>query len=340
MSEAGEPLGERPFALKEIDGKRNISAMRIQISYSVTPAEVVSKHSLGEMVFYHGKVGSNPEDFTVLVDDQGQSQAFLNAYSLDAFAIREKFVDITEPEIAWFLEHAGPFWLHRDPVSLRQFQQWQEFVKLIQLENFLDRALNEKRAGEAMQVLMGSTESFFAPSLVPVPKWGWNMAIAALHPGPEQDLVQAHYKFEQDMQVLCSWFRKPPNSAFSIEWDFPDGDAIHSMYPPEFYVANGGFAPRLRIVARNVLEAIAATIYVDRCQGIKYGKCEFCGRLFRRESDHGQKYCRRQLLDGSVVESCKNAAAQQAWRDRKKQKELLAAERRMNSKSKGKGKRR
>jgi hypothetical protein len=85
------------------------------------------------------------------------------------------------------------------------------------------------------------------------------------------------------------------------------------------------------------LEAIAATIYVDRCAGVRYVKCGFCGRLFKSESGHGQKYCRRSLPDGKVLESCRNAAAQRAWRMRereKREKQLLEGTERPN-KSKG-----
>jgi hypothetical protein len=351
-SEKSVRTTDRPFSLKGSTDEPYLSAMRMQIDYSVTPIRIARRRVGRDWMFYEAKREFREDDFKVLEDAFGHSFSVRRAFSLDAFAIRQKFIEIEESDVRWFLTHAGPFWLRSHPVTLRQFLEWQEFVKIILSEGFPDRALTENRAAEAMRVMGGSTESFFSTPLCPRPEgWGIDAAIAALRPGPLQERYEAHFKFEQEMGVLCGWFRRPPNQAFSIEWDPPNEDAefwkktakyqidFHS-FPPELFAGDSGLVPRLRIAASNVLEAIAATIYVDRCKGVIYGECEFCGRPFKRKSGHNQKYCRREMPDGRVLESCKNAAIQQAWRDRKKEKELLVAEKRMNSKSKRKGKKR
>jgi len=52
-------------------------------------------------------------------------------------------------------------------------------------------------------------------------------------------------------------------------------------------------SPYLRFDVHNVVEAIAATRWVDRHSGVKYEKCDYrpCGKLFQVTSKHGRKFC-------------------------------------------------
>jgi len=156
------------------------------------------------------------------------------------------------------------------------------------------------------------------------------------------DIAAANIWREEKLLSLRQWFLRPRGDALSIAWLISDAERKRlqeaarrreprAASPPEFLVKHYNLKPTLVIQATNVLEAIAATIYVDREHGVRYAKCENCGKLFKKESEHGQKYCRQLMKDGRILESCKNAATQREWR--KRQKELQAAKRRKGDKS-------
>jgi hypothetical protein len=77
------------------------------------------------------------------------------------------------------------------------------------------------------------------------------------------------------------------------------------------------FMPVLHIRARNVLEAIAATVCAKRWHGVRQRLCKHCGQLFKVESEHKQIYCDK---------TCKNAATTKATRTRKANEKKKALE--------------
>jgi hypothetical protein len=325
-----------PFALLH-DEEHSISAVLIDIDYSVRLPEIASMQKEDDFVFItsyryplwgEGWVDQRAVDSGVIIEEP---------IRLDPFAVRDAFVEVkSEAQALRFLTNAGPFWHAGSYLTWKQFQEWQEFVELIRLDNFLKKVSEDKRAEEAMLALAGRSIKFFRapdvaePEIEPRPpksKLERRMMERMLKDFEESGAFVASITRKQAQhEGLPKWFLKPPDHAFTIEWRVPKVEQNVSVrnvkrgLAPELSVAEYGLAPSLRIEARTVLEAIAATVYVDRCAGVRYVKCDFCGRIFKRESEHGRKYCRRVLPDGRVLESCRNAAAQKAWRTRDREK--------------------
>ncbi len=69
----------------------------------------------------------------------------------------------------------------------------------------------------------------------------------------------------------------------------PEGMSIHPV--PE--TGKSGTRNRLtaRISVHSTLEAILAAAYVDGLNGVQYGRCGYCHRLFEIESRHAREYC-------------------------------------------------
>jgi hypothetical protein len=86
------------------------------------------------------------------------------------------------------------------------------------------------------------------------------------------------------------------------------------------------YEPFLRIEAQYILEAIAATIYVDKAQRLKHGQCKHCGKIFEIKSGHGQEFCPPPTRPRGLeikTSPCKNAYLQQQRRDNEKRAIVL-----------------
>ena len=77
-------------------------------------------------------------------------------------------------------------------------------------------------------------------------------------------------------------------------------------------------APLMAIHCQTTLEAIAATIFVDGWNGVKYGRCEWCGSLYAITTLHKRRYCTPAHL---------RLALRKRERSRTKQEELALSER-------------
>jgi hypothetical protein len=69
----------------------------------------------------------------------------------------------------------------------------------------------------------------------------------------------------------------------------------------------------LQIEVRNVLEAIAATIYADRAVKLKYRACDHCHRLFLF-TNKKQKFCPHPTIPGESL--CKKAHMREKERNK------------------------
>jgi hypothetical protein len=69
----------------------------------------------------------------------------------------------------------------------------------------------------------------------------------------------------------------------------PDGLSIQAE--PESTKQGARNQLKARLSVHSTLEAILATVYVDTLNGIQYGKCEYCGRLFEIWTSHARQYC-------------------------------------------------
>jgi len=231
-----------------------------------------------------------------------------NGHNLDPFAVRDAFVAVKDiPSALRFLSEAGIFWRF-EVILWSQFQEWQQFFYW--LRQSYEKAIRSPEGARAWRTADGWKNEFFTelPRFPPE---------AELEIGPK-----AMHKIEvADRQRLLDLRRfalRPHRAAgdcVSIQWHQVD-DKTFKLCPPIKRFKGKDQKPFLSIEAHDVVEAIAATIYADRCDGLEYDACKKCGKLFKVQSNHGQEFCPAPTWLQSSP--CKNAYQAQARRDKKK----------------------
>ncbi len=247
---------------------------------------------------------------------QPEAQGFREQTHLDPFAIREAFFAVEDPTTATrFLSDAGSFWPFRE-VLWSQFQKWQAFFRWLQVP--YEKAQQSDEGRKAWRAAE-DYDHFFVEALVP--DWvreddadGYRQITAHRR----QRLIHLHH-FAMRPERL-------PGHCLSIQWSAA-GDTSFQPAPPVPMHKGKEQKPYLSIEVHNILEAIAATVYADRCSGVEYERCKECGKLFRVESGHGQVFCPPPPYPSTVKTSaCKNRYTQRQRRARiKKDKEKALA---------------
>ncbi len=214
--------------------------------------------------------------------------------NLDPYEVRRRFEAVNCSEgAASFLSEAGRFWIWEE-VLWSQFQEWQEFFKCLRLSR--KTAMKKKEGKKAWLTAEGFDNQFFTVT-------DREFTHARFH-GAELPLENLRKNELQDQKALrglrgfaLDIGQNPDDSHVALAWYSPkDG-----IPPEDWESASRAFqkgksrsterAPYLRIEARYILEAIAATIYADKAQRLKHGECKKCGRIFEIASDHGQEFC-------------------------------------------------
>ena len=212
--------------------------------------------------------------------------------NLDPYAIRKRFVTVDSPEgAALFLSEAGQFWIWQD-VLWSQFQEWQKYFEWLRLPREL--AMRSQEGKKARLTAQGLGNQFFKVT-------DQEFTRARFHGAklPPKDLRRNEVEDRLALWNLRRFAHFPGSSGvesrMSLAWYDPkDGHAPEDWKARRSTAPKGGdakYEPYLRIETHYVLEAIAATIYVDRVNRLRYGKCKQCDRLFKIESDHGREFC-------------------------------------------------
>jgi hypothetical protein len=255
---------------------------------------------------------------------QWNSGEMRESTNLDPYAIRRKFeaIDVDRPEmVARFLSEAGRFWPW-ESVLLSQFKEWREFFRWLRIEP--DQAKKTPEGEKAWNTATLYENSFFAVSDLGFTRARYPLEASEKMKGSE------HWRriVLQDRETLAALrgFALYPQEAGGGSqvrlhlYDPEDWLPQQKGIPPEDWEARrkkapkGRLEPYLRIDALNILEAIAATIYADRLHGQRFGKCKYCGGIFKIESDHGQQFCPRPVNLHSSP--CKNAFLQHQRREK------------------------
>jgi hypothetical protein len=122
---------------------------------------------------------------------------------------------------------------------------------------------------------------------------------------------------------LWNWFRQPTGKARSIEWipksaHSEDGELISKLQAGgamiEYLVPRDRLQPIFLIRPAYTLEAIAASVFADRANGVEYRSCECCKELFPVGSRKTKLYCNK--------ERCKNTAHQRRKRANARERKL------------------
>lgn len=122
---------------------------------------------------------------------------------------------------------------------------------------------------------------------------------------------------------LWNWFRQPSERSHSIEWvpksdHSEDGELIRKLQAGgamiEYLVPRERLRPVFLIRPAYTLEAIAASLFADRANGVEYRSCEYCKELFFVGSRKTKLYCNK--------ERCKNTAHQRRKRTNSRERKL------------------
>ena len=311
---------ELHFHLRRIPSEiRSTSALQVRIAYRSRRYEHFIKSQGDDCLFS-----------SALPKGQSNSGEMGKGANLDPYEIRREFesIDIDRPEIvARFLDEAGRFWPW-ETVRLSQIKEWRELFRWLRI----DRDEAEKtREGEkawnaatSYDLATWCKDGFFSISGLQFTQdrhtpEAWKRYGASMH-----FKKKASWDIEK-LAALRSFAVDPERagagSQVKLQWYDPEGWLPRQKgMPPESQeerrkgVSKGPLEPYLRIDALNILEAIAATIYADRLNGQRFGKCKYCEKIFKINSDHGQQFCPAPLhLQSSP---CKNAFLQHRRRAR------------------------
>jgi hypothetical protein len=230
--------------------------------------------------------------------------------NLDPYTVRDAFEAVgSAEEAARFLGESGRFWPF-ESVYWSQFREWQAFFRWLRLEpSKANESAEGKRAWDTAAGLGNSffsqTDAEFSRSRFP------EDAIEEIGPDRWREIQIEDRRILFHLRCFAvDPARRGEGNQVSINWYDPkDRHAQEDWKSRKGKPSKGAiFEPYLRIDALNVIEAVAATIFADRVDRRKFGKCEHCGRIFKIESDHGQKFCPAPPHLGSSP--CKNAFLQ------------------------------
>jgi hypothetical protein len=258
--EAHRPL--RKIAHK--NSFRMLPAMPLTIRYDGHIfLKVASEKQRDDIVFRFdsdligGRDGQHPD--SPKVADDGTRE-------IDAYQLRESFLDVrTHGEALELLSFAGHFRRPRlsdgkptknsRSLSWTEFKQWQEVVRL-----FIAQGLMEDFRGLSRSEFVG-------------------VAIHLIH----------HDEYSVPATLLPLVERM---SDFEICWlgGFPDQLVVLTDEPTKV-----DKRPRLRasVIVESLLEAVLATVYLDKLSGIDYHLCALpdCQKLYEVNSKHERQYC-------------------------------------------------
>jgi uncharacterized C2H2 Zn-finger protein len=262
---------------------------------------------------------------------QWNSGEMRESTNLNPYAIRREFeaIDLDRPEmVVRFLSEAGRFWPW-DSIRLSQLKEWREFLKWLRIEPH--EAKKTLEGEKAWNTATLNENYFFAASDLEFTRARYPLKASEKMKGSEhwrrivlQDRETlaalrrfAHYPQEAGggSQVKLHWY--DPEDWLPQQKGIPpeDWEERHKKTP------KGRLEPYLRIHAVNILEALAATIYADRLDGQRFGKCKHCGEIFKIQSDHGQQFCPSPPhLQSSP---CKNAYMQHKRREKARKEKHL-----------------
>jgi hypothetical protein len=269
-----------------------MSALAIRIDYQYPQTEHSCTQVANDFKFSPIRMGTPPSHAEYA--QHIKKMIRIGGHNLNPYSLREAFVAVSDaPSALRFLNEAGIFW-PTESVLWSQFQEWQRFFYW--LRQPYETAVRSPEGAKAWRTADGFENQFFATL-----------------PEPEPNRVSKYgplWRF-----VLRP--ERPHGVSVSIKWHETE-DKSFDPRPPVKEWKGKDQKPFLSIETHNIVEAIAATIYADRCHGLVYAVCKHkpCSKLFRVESQHGQEFCPApKWLTSSP---CKNAYQAQARRDKLK----------------------
>jgi hypothetical protein len=224
---------------------------------------------------------------------QWNSGTIRETTNLDPYAIRDAFDSVeTAEEATRFLSECGRFWKF-EQLLWSQFREWKSFFQWMRLDpKQACKTPEGKRAWDTAGGLgnsfFGQTDAEFSRSRFP------SDAIEEIGPARWREIeIEDRHSLYDLRRFALHPIRAHEGSQVSLSWYDPkDTNAPEDWKARRKRIAKGtGLEPFMRVEALCIIEAIAATLFADRADGLRYAKCKQCRRLFKIESDHGQQFC-------------------------------------------------
>lgn len=249
---------------------------------------------------------------------KGQAKTRKTAH-LDPFLIRDEFFKVTDERGAVrFLSDAGRFWVW-ESVTWSQFREWQVFLGWLLVDR--ERAMQNSEGKKAWLTAEIMVNEFFKGTDIEFTRARFHGVELNREDWRRNELDDRRRLIELRGFAL-DLGQSGTDGRVTLAWYNPNDGCAPEDWRARLKTARlGGSverAPYLRVEARYILEAIAATIYVEKAHGLKHGKCKQCGKIFEIKSDHGQQYCPPRKWQKSS--SCKNAFLQHKRRKVEKAK--------------------
>ncbi len=218
----------------------------------------------------------------------------------DSYNLRDSFEKLQTPKAAWrWLNVAGPFRYRsrrserENMLTWHELQGWQEIIRCLRLRDTSEwfpvmgsRARNCKsmfRQSEFIAKLSGFAEQIWTVS---EETYGWLQGIPQVL-SIRRNMYLSRPEIEE---IFSSPGARVPNSR---EWHY-----AHSLLARRRVErARGNIEGKQKLIAEvaaaTALDAILATVYVDRLRGIEFQVCALkeCNETFEKLSDYGKIYC-------------------------------------------------
>jgi hypothetical protein len=263
-----------------------LPAMPIRILYTGVERDYLSEMVNGEC-FFKMRV---PESFT---------PGWNFDHSWDAYKLREAFEKLASPEDAWlWLNVIGTFRYKRgrskqDVLAWREIQGWQEVLRRLRLRDSSEWFPLLGVQGRNSKSTFHRSE--FIAELGVFSKEIWTVS---------EETFGWLQGFPQGLSICRDRYisREATEAIFSSPGTrVPDSHKWHHaqsvLARRRAERARGDSEGKQKLIAEvtpaTALDAILATIYVDKLRGIEFQVCALkeCNETFERQSDHGKMYC-------------------------------------------------
>lgn len=280
---------DKRFAV--VIGKRSpdivLPAMPIRILYLGAERD----YSLDSMAGEHCFRMQIPETFTPGWDFDS---------SWDAHKLRESFENLRTPEDFWrWLNIVGPFRYKRgrpkqgNVLLLRELQGWQEILRRLRIRDSSEWFPTLGVQGRDSKSTFLRSEFIAELGDLSEPIWTVSEETFGWLQGSPQGLSIRRDRYlsrEETEEIFSTPGARIPGSR---EWH----SAQSVLARRRATRARGNREGKQKLIAEvtpaTALDAILATVYVDKLRGIELQVCALkeCNETFEKQSDHGKMYC-------------------------------------------------
>ena len=220
--------------------------------------------------------------------------------SWDAYKLRESFENLRTPEDAWsLLNIIGPFRYKRgwskqaNILSWRELQNWQEILRHLRLMDSSEWFPTLGVQGREFKSIFLRSDFIAELGDFSEPIWTVSEETFGWLQGFPQGLSIRRDRYlsrEETEEIFSTPGARIPGSR---EWH----SAQSVLARRRIARARGNREGKQKLIAEvtpaTALDAILATVYVDKLRGIEFQVCALkeCNETFENQSDHGKMYC-------------------------------------------------